>query len=49
MLGIDGHKVIVSGKFAEAVRKAAKESAMTAKQVSTKEISSEKGFKFNWK
>lgn len=49
MLGIKEHRVIVSGKFADAVRKAAKESANTdLKPVSTKK-SSEKQFHFEWK
>lgn len=50
MLGIKEHKVIVTGKFAAAVRKAAKDSVIAiSKQVSPKKDLKEKKYHFDWK
>lgn len=49
MLGLDGHKVIVSGEFAKAVRKAAGKAAHTQDKPEKKESSTKKEFSFNWK
>lgn len=50
MLGIKEHRVIVTGKFAAAVRKAAKDSVVAnSKQVSPKKDSGEKKYHFDWK
>ncbi len=50
MLGISEHKVIVSGKFAEAVRKAAKDSAnIDVRPVPSKKSSDKAKFRFEWK
>lgn len=50
MLGIKEHKVIVTGKFAAAVRKAAKDSVIAnSKKVSPKKDSGEKKYHFDWK
>ena len=50
MLGIKEHKVIVTGKFAAAVRKAAKDSVIAnSKQVSQKKDLGEKKYHFDWK
>lgn len=48
MLGIDGHKVIVSGKFADAVRKAAKAS-LSPQEPTSKKDSQQQKISFNWK
>ena len=50
MLGIKEHMVIVTGKFAAAVRKAAKDSVVAnSKQVCQKKDSGEKKYHFDWK
>lgn len=50
MLGIKEHMVIVTGKFAAAVRKAAKDSVVAnSKQISPKKDSAEKKYHFDWK
>lgn len=50
MLGIKEHKIIVTGKFAAAVRKAAKDSVIAnSKQVSPIKDSGEKKYHFDWK
>ena len=50
MLGINEHRVVVTGEFAAAVRKAAKASVIAnAKQVSPKKDSGEKKYHFDWK
>lgn len=50
MLGINEHRVIVTGEFAAAVRKAAKASVIAnSKQVSPKKDSGEKKYHFDWK
>lgn len=49
MLGIKEHSVIVTGEFAAAVRKAAKDSVIAnSKQVSPKKDSGEKKYHFDW-
>lgn len=50
MLGINEHKVIVTGKFAAAVRKAAKASFVAySKRVSPKKDSENMKYHFDWK
>jgi hypothetical protein len=50
MLGIKEHTAIVTGKFAAAVRKAAKDSVVAnSKQASQKKDSGEKKYHFDWK
>lgn len=50
MLGINEHRVIVTGEFAAAVRKAAKAAVIAnSKQVSSKKDSGEKKYHFDWK
>lgn len=50
MLGINEHRVIVTGEFAAAVRKATKASVIAnAKQTSPKIDSREKKYHFDWK
>ena len=50
MLGIKENRVVVTGKFAAAVRKAAKDSVVAnSKQVSQKKDSGEKKYHFDWK
>ena len=50
MLGINEHRVIVTGEFAAAVRKAAKASVVAnSKQVSSQKDSKEKKCHFDWK
>ena len=50
MLGINEHRVIVTGEFTAAVRKAAKASVIAnSKQVSSQKDSKEKNYHFDWK
>lgn len=50
MLGINEHKVIVTGKFAATVRKAAKASFVAySKRVSPKKDSEKMKYHFDWK
>ena len=49
MSGLDGHKVIVSGEFAKAVRKAARKASLAQDKPEKKETSTKKEFSFNWK
>ena len=50
MLGIKEHKVIITGKFAAKVRKAAKDSVIVnSKRVSPKKDSEEIKYHFDWK
>lgn len=50
MLGINEHKVIVTGKFAAVVRKAAKASFVAySKRVSPKQDSEKTKYHFDWK
>ena len=50
MLGINEHRVIVTGEFAAAVRKAAKAAVVAnSKQVSSQKDSKEKKCHFDWK
>ena len=50
MLGINERKVIVTGKFAAIVRKAAKASFVAySKRVSPKQDSEKKKYHFDWK
>lgn len=50
MLGIKEQKFIVTGKFADAVRKAAVESVVKRKDISSSKTSSQKtNFHFEWK
>ena len=49
MLGINEHRVIVTGEFAAAVRKAAKASVIAnSKQVSSQKDSKEEKCLFDW-
>lgn len=50
MLGINEHRVIVTGEFAAAVRKATKASVVAnSKQASFQKDSKEKKYHFDWK
>lgn len=50
MLGINEHRVVVTGEFAAAVRKAAKASVIAnSKPVSSQKDSKEKKYHFDWK
>ena len=50
MLGIKENGVVITGKFAAAVRKAAKDSAeATCKHISPKGNSNKSKFNFEWK
>ncbi len=50
MLGINGHRVIITGEFAAAVREAAKGAVIAnSKQASPKKDSGEKKYHFDWK
>lgn len=51
MLGVNEHRIIVKGKFAKAVRQAARRSVVSSvkKKKNAAKVNKESGFHFEWK